>query len=94
MLQFFSYLLHLVQPLAYHTYYDAFIQRASVTMVILGDLRSVSFSGDEKRARLNTTCNGALSDVASAFEVLKSACPPLKDALGISRRRVDSCESG
>jgi len=41
MLQLFSYLLHLVQSLAYHTCHDAFIQRASVTMVILGDLRGV-----------------------------------------------------
>jgi hypothetical protein len=41
MLQLFSYLLHLVQPLAYHTCHDAFNQRASVTMVILGSPRDV-----------------------------------------------------
>jgi hypothetical protein len=41
MLQLFSYLLHLVQPLAYHTRYDAFIQQASVTIVIPGGLRGV-----------------------------------------------------
>jgi hypothetical protein len=39
------------------------------------------FSGDEKRAKLNTLYHGALSVVASALEVLESACPLLKKTL-------------
>jgi len=91
----FSYLLHLVQPLAYHTCRDAFIQRASVTMVMPGDRCGVFLlPGNEKSARLNTSYSGDLSVVAPAFEVLESACPPLKDALNLSRRGVDTCETG
>jgi hypothetical protein len=39
------------------------------------------FSGDEKRAKLNTLYHDALSVVASALEVLESACPLLKKTL-------------
>ena len=57
MLQLSTYLLHLTQPLAYPTYRDALIQRASVTMVIPGDLCGVFLL----LARLNTSYNGPLS---------------------------------
>jgi hypothetical protein len=51
-----------------------------MTMMIPGDLCGVFLL----LARLNTSYNGALSAVVSAFEVLESACLPLKDALDLS----------
>lgn len=49
MLQLFSYSPHLMQSLAYHTCRDAFIQRASVTTVILRDLYGVVLLSSEAK---------------------------------------------